>query len=154
MGTSLKTAGFALLAITGRVLFYIVTPLWLDYFRFTTSPIIYVSNVTNHTHSVPVAPGRPPHERVNVIFLLVGQWGVSTLVVGVALGVVLILMPGTITNTERTYSKRYIFLSGFSQGISSILMNFAMSGARTAPYLQALLPNFNIPVQFLMRYVI
>ena len=45
----------------------------------------------------------------------------------------------------------YFFIAGAAQGLSSLLFLYASSGARTAPYLQALLGNFHIPLTFTFR---
>src|SRR6218665_1817422 len=47
--------------------------------------------------------------------------------------------------------KRQFALIGCSQGLSSMFMAFAISGSRTPPYLQAILTNFALPTQFVVR---
>ena len=50
------------------------------------------------------------------------------------------------------YSKWKFFIIGFSMALSSLLFNYSVSGSRTPPYLQAILSNLTVPVQFLIRY--
>ena len=149
------TIGFALLAILGRVLFFIFTPIWVDYFNLNSSEILNVTNTSN-TNFTPIAPLTPAYltsHRISIIFVVVGQYGFSTIVFGIILLGIMLFSPGTITERERNHPKKNFFIIGFAQGVSAILVNFALSGSRTAPYLQAILSNFGIPIQFIVRYV-
>ena len=140
--------------ITSRVGSYVVTPLWLDYFNEFTFDAYNVANITGTSSEspfVPAFPGKLISHGVGAHFIVFGQWGYSALVSGIILLCILICCPSNITKADRNFPKRIFFIIGFSQALSSLLMGYASSGTRVAPYLQAILGNFNIPVQFTMR---
>ena len=139
---------FATIAITGRVGYYIVTPLWLDYFKTSTPNI---TNETVHPSELPYTNLTHTQHEISVFFILVAQWSIGTLFYGAILLVITIFKPGMIGEVERNYPKKHFLIIGVTQGISSQLFNAAVSGTRTAPYLQAVLSNCNIPIQFIIR---
>ena len=136
---------FATLAILGRVGYYISTPLWLDHFKGHNSSRGH--NETDHNST------GEPHHGVSVFFLMITQSSIATLTFGAALVFILVFQPGKIGATEREFPFKYFLIVGVSQGVSSVLFNFALSGTRTAPYLQAILANCTIPIQFVIRSV-
>ena len=140
---------FAGLAIGARVGYYIVTPLWLDFFKTDTN---YTSNHTNITNPPWTNLTSSQHE-ISVFFVLVAQWLIATIFYGLILALILLFWPPKITEVEKTYPKKHFAIIGVSQGISSLLFNSAVSGTRTAPYLQAVLSNCTIPIQFVVRSV-
>lgn len=140
--------------ITSRVGSYVVTPLWLDFFNGFTFDAYNVTNITGTSSQSPFVPAFPAKlisHSVGAHFIVFGQWGYSALVSGIILLCILICCPTNITKADRNFPKRSFFIIGFSQALSSLLMGYASSGTRVAPYLQAILGNFNIPVQFTMR---
>ena len=140
--------------ITSGVGSYVVTPLWLDFFNGFTLGFYNVTNITETSSQnplVPVIPGKLISHSVGAHFIVFGQWGFSAVVSGVILLCILICCPTNITNADRNFPKQSFFIIGFSQALSSLLMGYASSGTRVASYLQAILGNFNIPVQFTMR---
>ena len=79
--------------------------------------------------------------------------GFDTFVLGMLTLVTYLCCAGQITQKETSYPHRYFIIAGSAQGLSSLLFLYASSGMRTAPYLQALLGNFHIPLTFTARYV-
>ena len=143
---------FAGLAILGRVGFFIVTPIWLDFFQnHHITP--YNSTTGNLTSPVPVTlfPAIPSNEKISVVYLLLANYGFCTLFWGFCLTVIALVWGNPIGVTERGLPKKYVIVMGLSQALSSIFANYSMSGYRTAPYLQAILSNCTIPIQFAVR---
>ena len=141
--------------ITSRVGSYIVTPLWLDFFNGFTIPaytILNRSGIANSTQ--PLLPLKITSHSIGPQFIVFGEWGYCALVSGIILLWMLICCPATISRNDRNYPKLEIFIIGFCQALSSIGMKYASSGTKVAPYLQGILGNFNIPIQFTVRYVI
>ncbi len=139
--------------ITSRVGSYIVTPLWLDYFSGAPFPLLNVTPPHVVPHVVPLYPAHVTSHSVGAQFIVVGQWGCSAIATGLCLLWIILCCPSRISDTDRKYPKRKLFVIGCSQAVSSMLMTYASSGSRVAPYLQGLLSNFNIPIQFTTRYV-
>ena len=141
----------SLSVITTRVGYYIVTPLWLDYFKGSTLDFANTTNdsrLANDTMTVlPLKSGRS----INATFLLVGQWGFVAVLTGLTLLGMILGCPNTLSDINYKYPKYQLFLVGFAMAMSSLSFNYALSGSRTPPYLQAVLGNFNIPIQFTIR---
>ena len=137
--------------ITSRVGYYIVTPLWFDYFKHSTFDF---ANITNGSWwkncTLPVLPYATA-AGINATFLLVGQFGFTMIVTGVILLNMMFVCPNTLSEKDHKYPKFKLFLIGFAMTMSSLGFNYAISGTRTPPYLQAILGNFNIPIQFFTR---
>lgn len=88
---------------------------------------------------------------ISPYYIVLAQQLTCTVVFGFALLAVLIIAPGKITARERNYPKWRFLAIGFGMALSSLLCNSATSGAKTAPYLQAILMNFNVPITFTTR---
>ena len=73
---------------------------------------------------------------------------------GFALFMVKVFQPHLTGKTERNFPQRFLFLVGALGSIGGLLLVFASSGTRTAPYLQAILLNFLIPMTVMVRWVI
>lgn len=131
---------FAVLAITGRVGYFISTPLWLDHFKGNNS-------AWNSSDSSTLGN----HHGVSVFFLLLTQWTIATVIFGSAFVIKSAYISGYLHKCLNSISWKNFLIVGISQGISSVLFNFALSGTRTPPYLQAILANFSIPIQFIVR---
>src|SRR6218665_1261322 len=147
----LIATGYALLAISSRVGFFIVTPLWLDFFKPINS-----TSLRNQTHDLDAyaSSGNSstcPHSS-NPYFAVLGQWTFSSLTLGFGLVLIRVFSPRRLRDdVERSYPKRQFALIGCSQGLASMFLAFAISGSRTPPYLQAILTNFGLPTQFVVR---
>ena len=91
---------------------------------------------------------------MSVYFVMLAQWSFSTLVFGaLLLGLKLFFPRHLRPEVEGAYPKTELMKIGFSQAISSVLVNYALSGTRTAPYLVAILTNCSIPLQFIIGWV-
>ena len=114
---------FAFLYITGQVGGSVSLPLWID--------------STNHGNSYFVASF--------ISFLYCVILGFATLFIK-------IFLPDKIGETEKNFPTKLLAQTGISNGLSTFLIICASSGTRTAPYLQAILGSFIIPLTVLVRY--
>ena len=133
------TLVFVVLAVGARVGYFIDTPLWLD------------SLHNNNSNTAAGQHNSTESRQISVYFLLVSQWGFVALVTGFLLLLLRFQCPGFIGETEKQFPMKYFLVIGFSMGLSSVLFNYSVSGSRTPPYLQAILGNCNIPIQFVTR---
>ena len=139
---------FALLVLLTRSMVFIFTPLYLDSLTpVTTAP-------HNTTHQIPVSNDTAMliYQQIDPLCAIVFSMGFDTMVLGVMLLIIRICFPQRITERETKYPKKGCLVAGGSQGLSSLIFLYACSGARTAPYLQAVLGNFHIPITFTLRY--
>ena len=143
---TLLTILFSILAVAGRVGTYISTPLWQDALHktkdanLTTNETLY--NNTDISH------------HIDAYFVVIAQGVWTTLAFGVPLLAMYISCPKMLSEAERNFPKSQFLLTGGCMALSSLFFNFGASGARTAPYLQAILGNCNIPVTFIIRYIL
>lgn len=70
---------------------------------------------------------------------------------GVALICIRLFRPQLLGDAERNFPHSQLFLVGFFAALSGVLVVFASSGKRTAPYLQSILGNFMIPLTMALR---
>lgn len=121
------------------------------YHALTTGPFPASSYSSSSEEGNNVSRPDCPHTP-NPFFTVLGQWTFSTVLFGLCSLAILLVRPEMIRNqAERSYPKRNFVIIGTSQGVSSILMAYSISGSRTPPYLQAILINFVIPIQFTVR---
>ena len=148
--TPLLTLLISVVLITLKVASHIVNPLYLDALRPDTSSTTNsnVTGVTNDTNNNATLP----HFNTNPFLILLVEDLVVLVLTAIVLVVLIICRPGKIiTSQERNYPKIDIFASGATHSLSSTLANYSSSGTRTPPYLQSLLLNFKIPIQFVIR---
>ena len=131
-------------AVVARSGYFIVTPLWLDYFK--TYNHTTTGNHSHHHHD-----DDDDVLAISVCFLMIFQWGFCALAMGLLLLGVRMLKPASIGDVERRFPKRQFAVMGVAMGMSSILFNYSVSGSRTPPYIVGILGNFNIPIQFIVR---
>ncbi len=132
-----------------RIGYFILAPVWLDFFRITSFPW---GNLTNHSRSDDVMSVLPlASQEIGVLFLVIGQFGFTALGTGVMLLAMMVMCPGVLTQTDYGYPKRRILLVGFCFGLSTIGINNSISGTRTPPYIQSILTSFIVPIQFVTR---
>ena len=129
-------------AVIARSGYFIVTPLWIDYFNTFN----HTTTTANHSH----------HDDddvigISVCFLMVFQWGFCTLAMGLLLLCLRLVKPSAIGDVEKSFPKRQFVVMGVAMGVSSVLFNYSVSGSRTPPYIVGILGNFNIPIQFITR---
>jgi hypothetical protein len=133
----------------------ILTPLWLDAMSWHGHAVTVNKSLINASvfPAFNLTPAHLVYQHVDGFFIPLFAHAIYTLVFGIILGVMMLAVPGQITDRERKYNKGWFMLIGGSDAICAVLFVYAASGSRTAPYLQALSSNFNIPVTFIMRYV-
>ena len=140
---------FTALAILSRLLAFIASPIWLDAFL----PNNYGYNGTNVSHPVPFRNSTSATQQTNPYFVVLMQGFVPFVFWSFALIFVKIFFPSQITEKEHNYPKWTFFVPGAFQAMSAVLINYSLSGTRTPPYLQAVLNNFTVPIQFLVRLI-
>ena len=141
---SVLTIFFTGLMILCRIVALISAPLWLDSLSAgNTSDHQNTSNSGNHSDTT--------SHKTNPFFIVFIQTFVAFIFFSICLLVIFIGKSSLITPVERNYSKRLFFIPGLLQALSIVMLYYSLSGQRTAPYLQALLANFAIPVQFILR---
>ena len=142
---SLLSLFFTVLVLVCRLGSFICSPLWLDYFRSF--------NETDHNTSTRHYGNSSQHEirQSQPFFILFMQAAVPTLLWGLVLMIILILSPKHFGTEERKYPRKLLLIPGLSMSLSAVLVNYSLSGSRTPPYLQALLGNFAVPIQFIVR---
>ena len=142
---SILTGIFAVLAVVSRVASYVATPLWED--------SLYRQTHSNTTNNLTQANVTEIIRLVDPYFVVIwrGIWGIITF--GIPLIIVYIWYPRLLSDADRNFPKRQFIHTGGVMAISSLLFSYGASGTRTAPYLQALLGNFKIPITFITRYV-
>ena len=142
--SSVLTVFFTTLMILCRIGAFIASPLWLDSFSSSNhSQHDNLSVTSNHSACV--------YHRTNPFFIVFVQTFIPFIFFSFCLVILLLCRPSLITPMERKYPKRLFFIPGILQASSAIMINYALSGQRTAPYLQAVLNNFSIPIQFILR---
>ena len=134
----------SLAAVLTRSAYFIVTPLWLDYLDSNNSTRDHNSSSRDHHNDLDT-------HQISVCFLIVFQWGFCTLCSGLLLLISMIFRPHSIGDVERAFPKKQFVIMGFAMGISTTLFNYSVSGTRTPPYLNGIVVNCNIPIQFITR---
>ena len=124
---------FAVIAVAGQVGQNVTLPLWID----STNSIS-----SNSTGYIPTVDSYFVVSFASLLFVII--FGVGSLVI-------IALKPNLIGETERKFPKKLLAQVGICDGLNGLLVVFASSGKRTAPYLQAILGNFLIPITLAMR---
>lgn len=142
---------FGTLAICGRVGYYIMTPLWLDHFNGNgtndtngtgDNGTIYNNGTTDIGH------------RINPFFVMLTQYSFCTAVFGIGWVCLLLVAPWRLSDVDRALPPKQIVVIGVASGVSAVLFNFSISSTKTPLYLQAILSNCSIPIQFTIRWVL
>ena len=120
---------FGILAVAGQVGQNVSLPLWVD--------------STNSLKGEPKVDSYFVVSFASLLFVII--FGLSTLFL-------VLFVPGKIGETEKKFPILLLAQVGVCDGLNGILVVFASSGKRTAPYLQAILQNFIIPLTILIRY--
>ena len=152
---------FAFLAILGQVGQIVTLPLWIDSnvvpasggntsHKNATGSLLDAGYSANHSNTTG-NDGSGYEPRLDSFFIL-SIICISLIVIfGTALIFIRIFQPHRLGETERRFPHWNLFLVGFFGALNGILVVFASSGSRTAPYLQAILGNFLIPLTILFR---
>ncbi|XP_078591268.1 uncharacterized protein LOC144870671 [Branchiostoma floridae x Branchiostoma japonicum] len=133
---------FAFLAVAGLVTQNVALPLWID----AATP-----GLPNATSNGTLPNGTSaPH----IVPYFVFSFASFSFVVlfGVCLAGAFLL--GHITETDLKFPHTLLFLVGLFDALNGVLVVNASSGSRTAPYLQAILGNFSIPITILLRLLV
>ena len=86
--------------ITSKVGYYIVTPLWFDYFKHSTFGFANITNGSCCTNcTLPILPYATA-TGINATFLLVGQFGFTMIVTGVILLNIMFMCPKTLSEKD------------------------------------------------------
>ena len=125
---------FAFCYVAGQVGGSVSLPLWIDSINSVTGDSKYHMY---HRNSYFVAS--------SMSFLYCVILGFATLFIKV-------FLPDKIGETEKNFPTKLLAQTGISNGLSTFLIINASSGTRTAPYLQAILGSFIIPLTVLVRY--
>jgi len=122
---------FGFLAVAGQVGQNVSLPLWVD-----------------STNSM------PGELKVDSYFVVSFASLSFVIIFGLGTLFLIVFKPGTIGETERKFPQKLLAQVGICDGLNGLLVVFASSGKRTAPYLQAILGNFIIPLTILFRFAI
>lgn len=158
---------FAFLSIVGQVGQNVSLPLWID---STISSHGTQPNKTQRNYSATgfdQKSGIRPYftyssnssgdesgryePRVDSFFVYSFACLAFVVIFGVALICVRLFRPQLLGDAERNFPHSQLFLVGFFDALNGVLVVFAGSGKRTAPYLQAILGNFMIPLTIALR---
>lgn len=133
-----------------RCILLIFTTVWLDYFAHLPS----IKNGTS-SHDPPSLWSVASHNSTNAIrgispyFVTISQWAFAAIMFGIVLVVMRVMKYLDIFHrSETTMSTRDFLSICVPMALSSLLVNFAKPGTRTAPYIQAVIGNFGVPIQF------
>ena len=127
---------FAIMSVTGQLAQYISLPLWVD---STSQSTITSTDQTNKW--------KPAMDS----YFVASFASLSFLIVfGFVVLCCKIICPNYLPVTEWSY-RCLLLIVGSIQGYGALLVVFSCSGEKTAPYLQAILGNFNIPITLLFR---
>ena len=153
---------FALVFVFGQVGANVTLPLWIDstilppsgtHVNHTNAVTAgYSTNQSNHTNTSN-GNGEGYQPRIDGFFVLSFASFSFVVIFGATLIFIRIFQPHRLGETERRFPHSQLFLVGFFDALSGVLGVFASSGRRTAPYLQAILANFMIPLTMALRYV-
>lgn len=166
---------FAFLAIAGQVGQNVSLPLWIDSTIVTpygdhlndtnsniidrlgrtvhlpeTSFVVSTDFITNRTNSSS-GSGHGYQPRVDAFFVFAFACISFVVIFGTTLLFVRLFQPHRLGETERKFPHLQLFLVGLFDALNGVLVVFASSGSRTAPYLQAILGNFMIPLTMAFR---
>ena len=130
---------FAFAAVGGQIGVYVSLPLWID------SSNKGSSNFTSHSNTT------VSQQTVDSYFVLTFSCLSFVVIYGFSLVLTKIFYPYKIGATERDFPHLLLFLIGMCDALNGVLVVFASSGKRTAPYLQAILGNMSIPMILFVR---
>ena len=143
---------FAFLSTAGQVGIKVTLPLWID-----STISAHESNGKGNFSALRSNLSTETKEiykpEVDAYFVLAFGCIVFFVVFGAALVFLLLFRPHLFGEAERTFPRMHLFLPGFFNALNGVLIVFASSGTRTAPYLQAIIANIMIPLIIALRWV-
>ena len=128
---------FAALAISGQVGQNVTLPLWAS--AATASCQHEGSNSSNSTASLSMDP-----------FFVLSSASFSFVVIFGALTLVSAAL-GAVTLDDLRFPQWQLFLIGLFDALNGVLIVYSSPSSRTAPFLQAILGNFLIPLTIIFR---
>ncbi|ELT97357.1 hypothetical protein CAPTEDRAFT_218828 [Capitella teleta] len=136
----------SVLVLTCRIVTFIASPLWLDALEVTWNSTTNSSNSSSERATNVIDP----------YFAVLSQTILPTTLFGILFGALCLFRPidKTYSDVEREHPKLNFLFVGMSMAVSSCIINFSLSGTRSAPYLIALFGNFIVPIQFITRFLI
>ena len=148
---SIANIFFAFLAVVGQVGQNISLPLWIDSRNLPSHG--HTNHSTNRTNSSSGDGGDEYQPRVDGFFVFSFASISFVVISGTMLLLIRLFQPQWLGEAEQKFPHSQLFLVGLLAGLGGALIVFASSGNRTAPYLQAILGNFMIPLTMIFRYV-
>ncbi|EDO46832.1 predicted protein [Nematostella vectensis] len=135
---------FAFLAVAGQVGQNVSLPLWLVATKEFSTPS------GNHTtlHATDTTG------EMDAYFVVSFASMCFVVIFGIAILVMRFAKPGMIGETERMFPHTILFGVGLCDALNGSLVVFASPPSRTAPYLQAILGNFIIPLTIVLRFFV
>lgn len=122
---------FALIGIAGQVGQNVTLPLWLS------------ASQTNR---------KQDHgAKMDAYFVLSFSCVFFVVAFGLMLAFLKVFYPHKLGDTEKQFSHKLLFAVGLCDCLNGVLVVFASPPNRTAPYLQAILGNFMIPLTIVAR---
>ena len=134
----LLTTTFAVLAVVGQVGQNVSLPLW--------------SSATQPCNSQNISSNSSTYTAVMDPYFVLSFASLSFVVIfGVIALVTAIVHPSSITKDDLRFPQWQFFLIGLFDALNGVLVAYASPSARTAPFLQAVLGNFLIPLTIVFR---
>lgn len=130
---------FAILSVIGQVGQNVSLPLWLAAAQQNTS-----GNASGDENADSMGP----------YFVLSFSSLAFVVVFGLATLISFALFPRRVTREELAFPQWQLFLVGLFDSLNGLFVVYASPPVRTAPFLQAILGNFLIPLTIVFRYVI
>ena len=150
---------FALVTVVGQAGVGVTLPLWIDstilppsggHVNNTNAVTGYSTNQSNHTNTS-TGNGNGYQPRVDAFFVFSFASISFVVIFGMTLIFIRVFQPHQLGETERRFPHSQLFLAGLFDALNGVLAVSSSSGRRTAPYLQAILGNFMIPLTMAIR---
>ncbi|XP_020900516.1 uncharacterized protein LOC110239152 [Exaiptasia diaphana] len=135
---------FAFIAIAGIVGQTVSLPLWLSASQSKHKGLIN-ANTTS--------PSPNYAAKMDAYFVLSFASLSFVVIFGLMYAILVYFYPHFFGPAERRFPHKLLFAIGLCDALNGALVVFASPPSRTAPYLQAILGNFSIPLTILARYV-
>ncbi|XP_020900571.1 uncharacterized protein LOC110239198 [Exaiptasia diaphana] len=136
---------FAFIAIAGIVGQTVSLPLWLSASQSKHKGLIN-ANTTS--------PSPNYAAKMDAYFVLSFASLSFVVIFGLMYAILVYFYPHFFGPAERRFPHKLLFAIGLCDALNGALVVFASPPSRTAPYLQAILGNFSIPLTILARFII
>ena len=138
---------FAALAISGQVGQNVTLPLWASAATSSCQHVNSHNGSSNSSNNTNVTDGGGPNMDP---FFVVSSASFSFVVIFGALTLVSAAL-GAVTVEDLKFPQWQLFLIGLFDALNGILVVYSSPTSRTAPFLQAILGNFLIPLTIIFR---